>query len=83
MKDNVLANLHNGEIVLTKPLSRDLQSGISAMNPGSRDAATGSRNETWNINIDGRDEKSSRDIVRGVMQEVEKRERINRGRRVI
>lgn len=83
LKDNVMANLHNGEVVLTKPLARDLQAGISSMNPDARRDASYSKTENWNINVDGRDEKSSREIVSGIMKEVEKRDRQMRGKRVI
>jgi TP901 family phage tail tape measure protein len=85
MKDNVMANLHNGEVVLTKPLSRDLQAGIAGMNPDTRRGGGGIHNksEQWNITVDGKDEKTAKDIVRGIMSEVEKRDRFVRSRRAI
>jgi hypothetical protein len=83
MKDNVLANLHNGEVVLTKSLSADLKTGITRMADTSSTSQPNQVENNFNIQITGSDQKTAEQISWEVIRKIEQRERQNNGRRTI
>lgn len=83
MKDNVLANLHNGEVVLTKSLSADLKTGITRMADPSKTSQSNQVENNFNIQITGSDQKTAEQISWEVIRKIEQRERQNNGRRTI
>jgi TP901 family phage tail tape measure protein len=83
MKDNVLANLHNGEVVLTKSLSADLKTGITRMADTSNTSQPNQVENNFNIQITGSDQKTAEQISWEVIRKIEQRERQNNGRRTI
>lgn len=83
MKDNVLANLHNGEVVLTKSLSADLKTGITRMSDPSKTSQSNQVENNFNIQITGSDQKTAEQISWEVIRKIEQRERQNNGRRTI
>lgn len=83
MKDNVLANLHNGEVVLTKSLSADLKTGITRMADTSKASQSNQIENNFNIQITGSDQKTAEQISWEVIRKIEQRERQNNGRRTI
>jgi murein DD-endopeptidase MepM/ murein hydrolase activator NlpD len=87
---NGLANLHQGEAVLTSPLTADLKAGIEAMkynvpqnNQGVIDASAISNNSVYNININGINLSDPRSVARQVVGEINKQtNRRNFGRSI-
>lgn len=68
--DNTLANLHKGETMLTKPLSRDLESGIRNLDLN--------RANEYNVEVNFNGPVNSElDIEKAVYAAIEKRERRN------
>jgi len=87
---NGLANLHQGEAVLTSPLTADLKAGIEAMkynipqnNQGSVDASTISNNSVYNINVDASGTNNPREVANQVVKAIRSEEnRRSFGRKV-
>jgi murein DD-endopeptidase MepM/ murein hydrolase activator NlpD len=87
---NGLANLHQGEAVLTSPLTADLKAGIEAMKyvmPSSSQpevvAASTSSNLVYNININGTNLSDPRLVAKQVVGEINKQNsRREFGRRI-